>query len=330
MKKFLVIGCGSIGRRHLRNLKTLGIENLSAFDPSAGNLATAREETGAEIFDNLDVALSEDIDVCFICSPSSLHIEQAMAAARKGCHLFIEKPLSDKLENFDELEKIIGEKNLITLVGCNMRFHPGPAKVKELLEENAIGKVLSADVYTGSYLPEWRPATDYRKSYSGIKKLGGGVILDCIHEIDLAYWYSSKVDEVFCFAETLSLDIETEDVAFLILKHANGILSEVHLDYIQRTYERGCKIIGENGSIFWDFIKKEVRLYQADVKDWKYFQQPESWEINQMYLDEIQHFIDCVENGNQTICSVKQAIDVTNIALAAKESVEVKMFISIT
>jgi len=327
--KFLVIGCGSIGRRHLRNLKALGVEKLIAFDPSPENLAKAREETGAEIFNDFDKVLNQDIDVCFICSPSSLHIEQSVAAAQKGWHLFIEKPLSHNSDKITELEKIIEEKKLISLVGCNMRFHPGPKKVKELLEKKSIGKVLFADIYAGSYLPEWRPSTDYRMSYSGRKELGGGAILDCIHEIDLAFWYSGAGREVFGIAERLSLDIETEDVAILILRHANNILSEIHLDYVQRTYERGCKIVGENGSIFWDFNSKQVKLYRAKEKEWETFLQPEDWEINKMYLDETQHFLDCLEKNEQTICPVSQAAQVLKIALAAKESSAKKTFVSI-
>lgn len=327
--KFLVIGCGSIGRRHLRNLKALGAERLIAFDPSPENLAQSREETGAEIFDDFDKAASQDIDVCFVCSPSSFHIRQSVAAAQKGWHLFIEKPLSHSADGMTELVRIVEEKKLTSLVGCNMRFHPGPKKVKELLEKNAVGKVLFADIQTGSYLPEWRPATDYRKSYSGRAELGGGAILDCIHEIDLAFWYSGAAREVFAVADRLSLDIETEDTAFLILRHANNILSEIHLDYVQRTYERGCKIVGEAGSIFWDFNSKRIKLYRADEKEWEIFTQPEDWEMNDMYLDETRHFLGCLETGEQTICPVSQSAQVLKIALAAKESSRKKTFVSV-
>lgn len=329
-KTFLVVGCGSIGRRHLRNLKTLGAERLLAFDVSGENLAVAEAETGAEIFDDLATALDSGAEVCFVCSPSSLHVEHALAAARKNCHLFVEKPLSHTVENLEQLQAEIENRNLITLVGCNMRFHPGPQKVKQLLEENAVGKILFARIYAGSYLPEWRPATDYRTSYSGRSDLGGGAILDCIHEIDLAFWYSGAAREVFGVAERLSLDIETEDTAFLLLRHANGILSEVHLDYVQRTYERGCQIVGENGTIFWDFREKNVRLYRSEDKSWENFAQAEDWEINQMYIDETRHFLGCLEENRETICPFDQAAHVLKIALGAKESAEKRTFVELS
>lgn len=324
---FLVVGCGSIGQRHLRNLKTLGVKNLFAFDVLPENLA--KVESIAQTFTDFETALAQNIDVCFICSPSSLHLEQAVQAAKKNCHLFIEKPLSHEFNGIEELQSEISSRNLITLVGCNMRFHPGPRKVKELLDKDAIGKVLFARIQTGSYLPSWRPNTDYRQSYSGLKAQGGGVILDCIHEIDLAFWYSGEVDEIFATAETLSLDIETEDTAFLLFRHENGIRSEVHLDYVQRTYERGCQIVGEKGTIFWGFREKQTKIYSAEGDSWEIFRQADDWEINQMYLDETQHFLDCLKAKKQTICPVSQAAKVLKIALAAKESAEERSFVAL-
>src|SRR5262249_30026105 len=152
-----------------------------------------------------------------------------------------------------ELKSLVREKKLTSLVGCNMRFHPGPARVKQLLEEEALGKILFARIHAGSYLPEWRPGSDYRSNYAAKAATGGGCLLDCIHEIDLARWYLGEVESVYCCAGHLSsLEMETEDVASLICQHTNGAVSEIHLDYVQRTYERGCQIVGEQGSIFWD------------------------------------------------------------------------------
>jgi predicted dehydrogenase len=328
-EKILVVGCGSIGRRHLRNLKILGVEQLLAFDPAPENLAIARQETDAQIFESFETALAQKPDVCFVCSPSSLHVEHALEAARDNCHLFVEKPLSHDLDGVEDLVSEIERRKLISLVGCNMRFHPGPARVKKLLLENAVGKVVFAQIYAGSYLPEWRPATNYRESYSGRRDLGGGAILDCIHEIDLAFWYAGAAVEVFGTAETLSLPIETEDTAFLLLRHQNGVRSEIHLDYVQRTYERGCRIVGEAGTIFWDFREKAVRLYRAADKTWETFAQAEDWEINQMYLDETRHFLDCLQTGEETICPVRQAAEVLKIALAAKTSAQTRGFVEL-
>src|SRR5207244_10343135 len=102
-------------------------------------------------------------------------------------------------------------------------FHPGPAKVKQLLDQDSIGRILFARLHSGSYLPGWRPTQDYRASYSANARMGGGCILDCIHELDLARWYLGDVAEVFALAEHLSsLQLDVEDMAFLLCRHQNG------------------------------------------------------------------------------------------------------------
>jgi predicted dehydrogenase len=151
--------------------------------------------------------------------------------------------------------------------------------------------------------------------------MGGGCILDCIHEIDLAYWYVGKVESVVCVAGHLSsLEIDVEDVALLICKHKNEALSEIHLDFVQRTYERGCHIVGEKGSIFWDFNSGCVRLFESTRNSWTTFTQPDGWDINQMYVDELRHLLTCIQTGSPTTLSIPEAVEVMRIALAAKKS----------
>src|SRR5262249_44881068 len=146
-----------------------------------------------------------------VTAPTHLHVPLAREAAAHGCDLFIEKPLSHSWDGVEELRHEVRRRGLVTMVGCNMRFHPGPARVHELLRRGAIGRPLAARIFTGSYLPDWRPGTDYRKSYSASSERGGGVLLDCIHEIDLALWYfgpARLAAAVAAPAETIGLDVE--------------------------------------------------------------------------------------------------------------------------
>lgn len=326
----LVVGGGSIGRRHLRNLRTLGVGPLAVVEPDTERRKALCEDGTIVGFDTLEEGLEWEPDFVVIASPSHLHVEQALKTAKRDRHLFIEKPLSHTGDGLDELSKEVETRELITLVGCNMRFHPGPTKVKELLEQEVIGKILFARIHTGSYLPEWRPGQDYRKSYSASAAMGGGCILDCIHEIDLTRWYLGEMEQVFCVAEHLSsFEIDVEDVAILICKHSNGSLSEIHLDYIQRTYERGCQIVGEQGSIFWNYCDGVVRWFNAVNGRWMTFKQPDDWQVNQMYLDELQHFVTCVQMGAPTVFPVPEAVKVMRIALAAKASALSGCFVTI-
>ncbi len=317
----LVVGCGSIGKRHIRNLKALNSGEAIACDVAPERRREVEREHGIKTFSSLDKALAQKPDVALICTPTSLHISSALAAAQSGCHLFIEKPLSHSLDGIDELIETIAQKALVTLVGCNMRFHPSIALMKELLESQNIGKVLCARIQAGQYLPDWHPWEDYRQGYSARKSLGGGVILDGIHEIDYITWFLGEVSQVFCFSDKLSsLETDTEDAAEIFLRFKAGAIAEIHLDYLQRSYSRSCQLIGEEGTILWDFGEKRVRLYSARTKEWQAFPEQPNFDLNEIYIEEMKHFAQCLEgkaNPSQDINTARRALE---IALAAKES----------
>lgn len=315
---FIFFGVGSIGQRHIRNLKGLGINNIYVYDPNSDMAKEVSEKYGVVPVKKDDI-WSYKYDVAFVTNPNSMHFDTALEAARHGCHLLIEKPLSTQLEGLDELMGLVKEKNLITIVGCNMRFHPGPKKVKELLEKGVIGRILSGHVESGSFLPGWRPWQDYKQSYSARKDLGGGCVLDCIHEIDLACWYFGIPEEVKSYIfNTGFIGIECEDTADILMKYKEGFSCFVHIDYIQQTYERKCRIVGEKGTIWWDINKQEVILYLAEERSYVRYSHPVNYDINQVYIDEIRHFLDCVLKGIQTTNSVFSAREILKVALRAK------------
>ncbi len=317
----LVVGCGSIGKRHIRNLKALRAGDIIAHDLRPERCREVEREYGVKAYTNLEEALAQKADVALICTPTSLHIPPALSAARNGCHLFIEKPLSHSLEGVDELLEVVAEKGLVTLVGCNMRFHHGIAKMKELLKKESIGRVLCARVQAGQYLPDWHPWEDYRQGYSANMSLGGGVILDGVHEIDYITWFLGEVSQVVCFSGRLSsLEIDTEDTAEILMRFKSGAMAEVHLDYIQRAYGRSCQIIGEEGTILWDFNDKQVKLYSARTKEWQLFPEEPGYDINQMYIEEMKHFIQCLEGKAKPMQDINAGKRILEITLAAKES----------
>ena len=319
--KGLVVGGGSIGTRHSRNLRTLGVEQLALVEIQAERRISLGCELGMPVFETLAEGLSWSPDFVVVATPSHLHMQPALEAVRHGCDVFVEKPLSHLAEGLSELADLVERKNTVSLVGCNMRFHPGPARVKGLLDEQALGKILFARIHVGSYLPGWRSGADYRQNYAAREQTGGGCILDCIHEIDLARWYLGDVQEVFCVAGHISsLEILTEDVAVLVCRHEQGPISEIHLDYVQRSYERGCQIAGEAGSIFWDFSGRQVRWYDAASERWTNFAQAEDWQPNQMYFDEMRHFLECVRTRRRSVLPIPEALAVMQIVFAAKAS----------
>ena len=322
--RVVVIGCGSIGKRHLRNLLALGVADVVAYDPREDRREEVRTTLNVETISDLDEAWKRDRTLALITAPTSLHVPLAQKAAEHGCHLFIEKPLSDRLEGVEPLLSAVRERHLISLVGCNMRFHPGLMTIKQLLERGAIGRVVTARVEAGQYLPDWHPREDYRQGYSARRNLGGGVLMDGVHEIDYVRWLFGEVTSVACVAGQLShLDIDTEDTASLLLRFASGTIGEIHLDYIQRIYSRSCHLIGDEGTIRWDFTAGETRCYTASTRAWEVFANPPGWEANQMYVDEMRHLLRCLQGEEASAQDAYEGARVLEIALAARTSADV-------
>lgn len=326
--RILIVGYGSIGRRHARNLSALGLRALSVCEPDPSRRAAAQEDLCGPVFADLEAALDDPPDVVFVCTPPASHISVALEAAQRGCHLFIEKPLCDRLDGVDRLEDEVRPRNLITMVGCNLRFHPTLRKVKDLLEERAVGRPVAIRAEVGQYLPDWHPWEDYRRLYSTRRVEGGGVILDSIHELDYVRWMMGEVSAVACIAGHLTaLEMDTEDTAAVLLRFASGAIGEVHLDYVQRPYSRTCQVIGEEGTIRWDYSAGQTRWYAAATGERTFFDNPSGWDANQMYVDEIRHFLACLTRSTMPMQDIFEGRRVLEIALAAKESAQGQRFV---
>lgn len=328
--KFLVIGCGSVGERHIRNLKSFFTKDIIACDVKKERLQLMEKKYDIETYNDIEKALNQQVSAVLICTPTSTHIPIALSVANKGRHLFVEKPLSHTLGGVGQFIRIVQEKKLVTLVGCNTRFFASMKFVKKLLDSSSIGKVLSVRASCGFYLPYWHPQGDYRKDYTANKSLGGGIILDDIHEIDYLRWLLGEVNEVFCISGKVSnLEMDTEDFAAILLKFESGIVAEVHLDCLQRSYRRSCELIGERGIIIWDYIEESVRLFTEKEKKWQVFSKDLKTGKNEMFIAEMKHFIDCIEGKDIPINNVIEAKRVLEIALAAKESAQTRKIVKV-
>lgn len=328
--RFLIVGCGSVGKRHLINLSNLGVD-VVVCDISKDRLS--RIQKGHKymmVFQNIEEALSQELDAVVICTPTSMHIPVAIAAARKQLHCFIEKPLSNTLQGVDELLELTWKNQLTILVGCNMRFLPSLAQLKTIIDSQDIGRIIAGRISVGYYLPYWHPYEDYRKGYSASGKLGGGVIFDWIHEIDYLRWVFGEVEEVFCYMDKLSdLEIDTEDIAEILLRFKSGLIVQLHFDYIQRTYRRYYEFIGEKGVAVWDYIKRELRVCQEKPYQWKIYGNDINLELNQMYIEEMKHFINCLLQQEKPMNDISSAKKTLQIVLAAKKSAGERRFIKL-
>lgn len=318
----LIVGCGSIGRRHRRNLQAMGLREIGLCDISPEVRNQCREEFGGDLFSDYAVALEGfRPDFVLICTPPVFHVEEARAALEARAHVFIEKPLSHESGGIQALIAEARRHDRSVQVGYNLRFHPGMQILKDLIDSGKIGRVLWLNAESGQYLPDWRPWQNYRESYSARHDLGGGIILDGSHELDYTCWLLGRPTEVTCRAEHLSsLEVDVEDSAWIYLSFLDRQRAEVHLDFVQRSYTRTCKVVGEAGTALWDFSSQEVRWLSAAEPGWKSI--PYVFEVNDMYVAEIRHFLESLGSGTGPMVNLEQGRDVIRLVEAAKKSSE--------
>jgi predicted dehydrogenase len=323
----LVVGAGSIGRRHMANLRTLGTRRLAATDPDAGRLKPVVEELSVQAFAELQEALRVfKPEVVFICTPPVCHVEQALCALRSGADVFIEKPLSDRLDGVTALKAEAAKLGRVVQVGYNLRFNPGIQTLKRLVEEHVAGRILWARAEVAQYLPDWRPWQDYRQSYTARRELGGGIILDASHEIDYIVWLLGPPRELICMAGQVSgLEVNVEDCATVLIRLQSGAQADIHMDFAQRTPSRSCVLAGDRARLEWEHAQNQVRILRPEVA-------PEvikyDFESNQMYIAEVEDFFSCVQSRMIANHGLAEAELTLEVALAALASASEKKWVS--
>ena len=324
--KLLVIGCGSIGKRHIRNALEIGIsnQNIIAVDTRDDRLQEVKNYGVEKVFKDFEDAIKEEFDIALICSPTSLHIKQCLTLAKLKKHLFIEKPLDSTLEGSEVLSQLVKQNKLTTMIAYIFRFAPSIEFIKKKIDENVIGKILYFRGEFSEYLPDWHPYEDYRSFYMSSKKQGGGSILDQCHIMDLCHHLIGGFESVIAINKKISsLEVDADDVSELIVKHINGVVSSIHTDIFGRKHKKFFEIKGEDGNIEWDFYKNEVKIYDTKSKEQKIYSDFEK-DFNISYQNELKHFINSCKNNKETDIPLEVGIETLKLILAAEKSQETK------
>jgi predicted dehydrogenase len=311
----LLIGLGSIGTRHANNLLSLGYKNISIVSHSE---QLPQAFSTCMHFRNLEDALQhQTYDATIICTATAQHASQLIQLLKHKIKLiYVEKPVSNSLENIETVKQLTDSYTNKIVVGFDLHFDPGMQKTKELLQSNAIGKIISVHAFVGQHLPQWRPYEDHRKGMSAKKETGGGVLLDLIHEFEYLHRLFGDIDEIKCYAtNTGVLEIETEESADVLLKFKNGITGTVHLDYWQQQLIRSAIITGTEGTITWNPAEKFV-LYTSKQGTEKFsFARAER---NDRFLTAMKNFLE--EKDDERLSTLQDGIKSLEIVLAAKRS----------
>lgn len=342
--KALLIGLGGVGQRHARNLRSLfpDVELLAYRVRGYSHVVTPKlqadsgldvEKTlGIRSFSDLQAALAEEPQIAIICNPSSLHISTAIACVQAGCDVLVEKPLADSLDGVSDLARAAEQAERLVMVAYQLRFHPCVKQLAATLASGVLGNLLSVRVTVGEYLPGWHPYEDYRGSYAARADLGGGVVLTQIHELDYLSSLFGAPKRVFAMGGHWSgLEIDVEDTASALLEFsAQGRTLPVHLhqDYLQRPASRQCEVIGDRAKVIMDLPSMTVTVHEFNGS------QPTTYSFsdfdrNQLFLDEMQHFLTCVKERRRPIVDLHDGVTSLRMALAIKRSMRTGTLVSL-
>jgi predicted dehydrogenase len=315
-----IVGLGSIGRRHLRLISEIRPDIKIIVVRSGHGSACDEEKMAVKITDSIGDAIKEGIQAAIISSPATLHLKQSLELAKNGIHLLIEKPISHTSDRVKELLKIVNENRITTMVGYVLRYDLGAMKFKNWLDNKVKGKILHARIECGSYLPDWRPDQDYRKTVSALPELGGGVLLELSHELDYLHWFfGNPVDVQAQIRNSGTLDINVEDQADLLMTSEQGYPITVQIDFNRRHIERKCKVLTTEGELIWDAVNKNVTWKGVNKEQSKY---EYNNERNSIYRKQLEVFFDCIENDNDPIVTVKDGINVISLIDAVRNASE--------
>ncbi len=333
--KYLIAGLGSIGRRHMRNLIALGEKDIVLYRTRKATMSDD-ELAGFPVETDLQEALNKHKpDAVIVGNPTSMHLDVAIPAAEAGCSILLEKPISNSIERLDQLEAAVKKSGSKVLVAFQFRFHPGLIRAKQLISDGEIGRIISAHVHFGEYLPAWHPWEDYRKGYAARADMGGGVVLTQCHSLDYLPWLVGKVDSVWGFTAKLSdLEVDVEDTAEIGLRFGSGALGNLHLDFNQQPPAHRFEIIGTKGSLKWDLSDGATRIYRASSEslatstgmgikaggEWETYPLPENWERNVMFLEQMKHFVAVVRGEVESACTLEDGVRVQQLVNAIHKS----------
>ena len=315
----LIVGCGSIGNRHGRVLRSLGVKDIRACDANAERVAGLVEVLpDVRVVESFETGLGEKPDTVFILTPPKMHIPMAMQALRAGCHVFSEKPLADTLAEFDNLVAVLEQSGRKMMVGHCFRYHEGLVKAKSMLAAGRIGRLVSIRAVMGEHFPDVRP--DYKTLFSA--KYSGA--FDLSHEVDLAIWYAGQpVRKAHClYGSHSDIGIEAPDLVEMLIGFEDRCLATVHLDFFQRPRRRQMELIGTEGVIIVEFASWDectVSVYSAKENKWQTTRMVT--KRDDMFAAEDREFLEAVAENKPLSCDVHEAAKSVRIIAEAQEKV---------
>jgi predicted dehydrogenase len=303
INKALIIGCGSIGQRHVKNLNALGVNNIIALRSKKGHFKNLPDDINVTEIEGWDKALNEKPDIAIISNPTSLHLESLLKLLPTIKGIFVEKPLSHSMDGIDKLLEVKEKYKNVIFVGHNLMFHPIIKTINDFIGSHNLGEMLNIQCQFGQWLPGWHPYEKYEDAYYARKDLGGGVTLTLIHELHMAVELAGEAIEVAGFlSDSSMLNLDVDVISDVMVRHKSGCVSQIHLDYVQQPQHRSGLISFERGWISYDYNQSKVIAQGPDDNMPYTIWSDDTYDANEMYIEEIKTFIQYVEENRVIHC----------------------------
>jgi predicted dehydrogenase len=317
----LVIGTGSVGKRHARNFHELGC-TISCVDPRQDRLDEMVRE-GIPIkggYTSAEEAMGEAhrFDGVVVASPPCFHVDQSISALNRGKPVLLEKPVSPDLDGALKLEQKVKGSGSPLLLGYTWRWWPSLKRVRKLLSAQAVGPLRHVTFTMAAHLADWHPWERYQDFFMASRQLGGGALLDESHWLDLMLWYFGMPDSIFARVEKISeLEIDADDNVDMMVSYREKSLRVVlHLDLYRRPHEKSIHFVGREGTIVWE--PNQIKVGKAMGAEWALETFPH--ERNEMFVAVAREFLDVLAGQPVQSCTIEDGVNVLRLVEAARRS----------
>jgi hypothetical protein len=273
---------------------------------ASGRVSDDEVSDSDEFVTSLDALIKVNPEMVVVASPATFHMAHAMPLIKAGIPILIEKPVTADVQDSECLQNVIKQNVTPVAVGYCLRYLSSSQEMKVLIEQGFLGEIYNVFIQVGQYLPDWRPDKDYRDSVSANRYLGGGALLELSHELDYAQWLLGELSvEHSILRSSNTLGLEVEDMVDVMLTSAQGIVCNIHLDFLQRSVQRTCSLIGEKGRLEWDLIKNTITFYHRKGNDVLYSEP--AWDKNNMYIAMLHDFKAMIERKKHHCIEFEEA-----------------------
>jgi len=319
-KQILIVGTGSVGKRHARNLSQLGAA-VSCVDPRPDR----RDELAGEIelnasYPDMETALADRrFDGVVVGSPTRFHVEQSLAALDAGLPVLLEKPAAIDLDGAERLQRRQEETSTPLLLGYTWRWWPPLIEVRRRLTQGVVGKLHHVRFVMSAHLEDWHPGEPLSEFFMSSKELGGGALLDESHWLDLMIWFFGDPEQVFAQVETIGgLEIDSDDNVDMVVRYPDGLRVTVHLDLYGRPHEKSIQFSGDNGTMLWSESPNRIAICREMAADWQ--EELFTCERNEMFVAVAAEFMALLDGAPAMTCGISDGVKVMRVIDAARES----------